>query len=187
MTEPAADAFESMVARAQEELGVILCTVSLISADRSRTQRIRTTHPVAYPAGGEKRLDPSQTSPRWFAEVVEGRQTFVGVDREAIREFFFDAEVIESLGCGSIINTPVVHDGATVGSVNFLAAEHALGAEHIDRALELTEIIEADVVLRHAAMFRGLTSREHSVAGHPAAAHSAEFSASGRGDRTASA
>ncbi|MCR2148720.1 hypothetical protein NSY59_25155, partial [Salmonella enterica] len=47
-----------------------------------------------------------------------------GVD--AIREFFDDHDAIQALGLRSVINVPVVFDGACLGTVNFLMPRAAL-------------------------------------------------------------
>jgi nucleoid-associated protein YgaU len=123
---------------ARARLGSILVTVTVITPDGTEVARVATTHPEVYPVGGRKRLDPSQTSPQWAELVVAGQQPFVGADRDTVRSFFFDWETIEALGCGAIVNTPVVHDGVTIGSINFLGPEGSLTADAADIAMQIT-------------------------------------------------
>ena len=138
---------------ARDRLGAILFTVTVITPDGAEISRVHSTHPEVYPLGGRKRMDPSQTSPLWKELVVEGQQPFVGPDRAAVREFFFDWETIEALGCGSIINTPVVHEGKTIGSINFLGPEGTMTEQNAAGALEITAQATPAVAAALAAAF----------------------------------
>jgi hypothetical protein len=121
---------------AQETVGVRLFTVSAIADAATSMARVYTTHPDVYPVGGRKTLD-GDTNPVWLEQVVKGQQPFLGRDKEAVRSFFFDYETIESLGCGAIINVPVVRDGETIGSMNFLAAEGSYDQGSLAAAVEI--------------------------------------------------
>lgn len=129
---------DEAVDAARDRLGSILVTVTVITPDGTEVARVHSTHPEMYPVGGRKRMDPSQTSPLWTEQVVTGQRPFLGADREAVRSYFFDWETIESLGCGAIVNTPVVKDGVTIGSVNFLGPEHSLDENAVEIATEIT-------------------------------------------------
>lgn len=125
---------------ARERLGVTLFTVTVIADDNTSVARIYTSHSEAYPVGGRKLLDKSQTSPIWFEQVLTNQQPFLGLHKQAVREFFFDFETIEGLGCGAIINMPVVSEqGVTIGSINFLAPEGVLTEASVAAALEITQ------------------------------------------------
>jgi hypothetical protein len=123
---------------AQAAPGVILFTVSAIADGATSLARIYSSHPAVYPVGGRKTID-GQTSPIWLEQVVHGGQPFLGRDLAAVRRFFFDSAVIESLGCGAIINTPVRLAGETIGSVNFLDREGAYDEQSLVAASAITE------------------------------------------------
>jgi len=136
---------------AQRSPGVILFTVSAIADGGTTMARVYSSHPEAYPVGGRKTLD-GQTSPVWYERVVVGGRPFLGPDIESVRSFFFDSELIESLGCGAIINVPVRHDGETIGSINFLDREGAYDDDSIAAAVDIADrIVEAvrAAVLHH--------------------------------------
>jgi len=132
---PLADASDDALRR----LPLILFTVTVHLPGDTEVERVYSTHPEIYPVGGRKKLDPSQSSPIWNEQVVVGQRGYVGSDRAAVREFFFDWATIESLGCDSIINTPVVVEGKTIGTINFLGAQYALTEADLPVALEITE------------------------------------------------
>ncbi|MGP3911626.1 GAF domain-containing protein [Nonomuraea sp. 10N515B] len=108
--------------RVRKELGVRLFTVLAWVPERWALRRVHTSHPAEYPIGGEKTVEVAQG---WLATCIEGRKPFFGPDRAAVREVFADHELIESLGCGSIINVPVVEGSQVLGVLNILDAEGA--------------------------------------------------------------
>lgn len=144
---------ETLAERAVQGLSAVLVTTTVIVPGGDEVARVQSTHPRVYPVGGRKRLDPSQTSAVWLERVVHGQRPFLGVDRAAVREFFFDSATIEQLGCGAIINTPVVEDGVTIGSVNFLAPEGTFDQRSVERAVELTALAVPDVARARVAAF----------------------------------
>ena len=100
--------------------------------------RVYTNHPEAYPVGGKKTF-ADDTSPVWLEQVIEGQRPFLGADREAVRGFFFDYATIESLGCGAIINVPIVSEGETIGSMNFLNVEGSYDEASVDAAVSIAD------------------------------------------------
>ncbi|WGW11363.1 GAF domain-containing protein [Saxibacter everestensis] len=119
-----------------EHIGVKLFTV-LGFADQGRTMcRIYSTHPVAYPVGGTK--DTSQdVAAEWLALAIEEQKPYFGQGPAEVERIFKDAEVIRSLGCGTIINAPVVKDGVTIGALNILDAEGAYDQESVGDAVDI--------------------------------------------------
>lgn len=106
--------------RVRREVGVRLFTVLAWVPERRALRRVHSSHPEQYPVGGEKTVEVAQG---WLARCVEGREPYLGRDRAAVREIFADHELIESLGCGSVINVPVVHGEEVLGVLNILDAE----------------------------------------------------------------
>jgi hypothetical protein len=130
------ESFDDVYAHAQEEVGVILFTASVIADSGASMARVYTTHPDVYPVGGKKTL-AGDTNRVWLKQVLIGQQTFLGAVKEAVRAFFFDSATIESLGCGAIVNVPVVSNGQTIGSMNFLGPEGSYDQESVDAAVDV--------------------------------------------------
>ena len=102
-------------------LGTILFTVTVLDPEKDQVWRSYTSHPVEYPVSGTKPLEKDG----WYDATVAGRQTFVANTPPEFAKYFFDHELIVSLGLGSCINVPVVDGGTVLGTVNILAeAEH---------------------------------------------------------------
>jgi hypothetical protein len=114
--------FAPVEAAAREDPGVRLFTVLGWDDTRGALHRLHTSHPTEYPAGGKKRF--SRQSP-WVRRLVIDQQPYLGRDAAAVAEVFGDHELIASLGCGAVINIPVVDGDRTLGVVNLLDAEGA--------------------------------------------------------------
>lgn len=83
------------------------------------SERIYTTHPTQYPVGGRKPLNPTP----WTEQVLRRQQPYLGRTVADVRAVFFDHALIASLGCGSVLNLPVVWDGRSLGTINLLHEE----------------------------------------------------------------
>ncbi|MGO4587728.1 GAF domain-containing protein [Paenarthrobacter sp. 2TAF44] len=130
------ESFDDVYAHAREAVGVTLFTASVIADNGASMARVYTTHPDVYPVGGRKTL-AGDTNRLWLEQVINGQQPFLGADKEAVRTFFFDSATIESLGCGAIVNIPVVSNGQTIGSMNFLGPDGTYDQSSVDAALEV--------------------------------------------------
>ena len=89
-------------------------------ADSGESERIYTTHPREYPVGGRKAAQRHAVG-RAGADGGSSR-TWAGRPRTSA-SVFFDHALIASLGCGSVLNLPVVWDGRTLGTINLLHEE----------------------------------------------------------------
>jgi len=109
-------AFAALERLAQATVGVRLFTVMLLDHPALLARRAYSSHPAEYPTSGTKPIEPNP----WFAQVVEGRQTFVANTLAEIARVFPDHALIGSLGCGAVINVPVVDGDRVIGTVNLL-------------------------------------------------------------------
>lgn len=124
-------------AEIDREIGVILFTVLHFTDGGTRMERVYSSHPVEYPVGGSKDV-ATEVSPEWIAVSRDAGTPYFGASPEDLENIFADAELIRSLGCGSILNVPLKNaDGHTWGTVNLCAAEGSYTQEKIDRALEI--------------------------------------------------
>jgi len=97
-------------------IGHKLFTCLLHHPAARESERRYTNQPAAYPVGGRKPVPDSAWARRLFVE----REPYIGYTADDIREVFFDHPLIASLGCASVLNVPVVHDGRTLGVLNLL-------------------------------------------------------------------
>jgi hypothetical protein len=97
-------------------LGHRLFTLMRYHVRTGESERVYTTHPHEYPVGGKKPLNPTA----WTEQVLRRQQPYLGRTPADVRAVFFDHELIASLGCGSVLNLPVVWDGRVLGTINLL-------------------------------------------------------------------
>jgi hypothetical protein len=107
--------------------GHILFTVMTVDVEAGLARRVFTDHPNEYPATGTKPIHRDA----WFDIVHGQRRSFVANTIENIAKVFPDFELIKSLGCGSVINLPVVLRGNLVATINLLHVEHHYTAERV--------------------------------------------------------
>jgi hypothetical protein len=100
-------------------LGHRLFTLMRYHAGPGQSERLYTTHPREYPVGGRKPV----TRTRWTEQILDRRQPYLGRTAADIREVFVDHALIASLGCGSVLNLPIVWDGRPLGTLNLLHEE----------------------------------------------------------------
>ncbi|MBE1577380.1 GAF domain-containing protein [Amycolatopsis roodepoortensis] len=118
-------------------IGVRLFTVLAWVPERRALRRVYSSHPVEYPVGGEKTVE---VAAGWLERCITGQEPYFGPDSAAVREIFADHELIDSLGCGAVINVPVVDDGRTLGVLNLLDAEGNYDDESVATARSLAPL-----------------------------------------------
>ena len=114
-------------ALAAATLGHKLFTCLLHHPAVRESERRYTSQPAAYPVGGRKAVPPTP----WARRLFEERQPYIGYTADDIRSVFFDHALIASLGCASVLNLPVVHDGRTLGVLNLLHEARWYGEDDV--------------------------------------------------------
>lgn len=95
--------------------------------------RVYSSDPASYPVSGRKPI----TANAWTRTVLDAKQPFVANSIEAIAEVFPDHPLIASLGCGSVINVPVVVAGSVIGTANILHEAGFYTPERVEAAMAL--------------------------------------------------
>ena len=104
-------------------LGAGMLTVNLDATSSGdppgeiRLQRIWSSEPGAYPAGGAKQ----KTRTAWTRHLLEQCKVFVGEGDHALAEVFDDHPRIASLDLHAVVNVPIVRDGRCVATFNVLS------------------------------------------------------------------
>lgn len=97
--------------------GTRLFTVTKLDEGAALFARVFTSHPAEYPVSGTKPMEKDG----WYDTTIAGKRTFVANTPPEFAKYFFDHELIVSLGLGSCINVPVVDGTRVLGTVNILA------------------------------------------------------------------
>jgi hypothetical protein len=124
--------------RVRAEMGVKLFTILAFTDGGQTMQRIYSSHPQQYPVGGRKDV-VSAVAADWVTRCRDEQAPYFGASREDVRRIFTDSALIESLGCGSIINVPIVRHGVCIGALNILDAEGTYSGADIEKALMIAE------------------------------------------------
>ena len=127
------DSFEQLADDIQQNVGFKLFTVlRVVPPD---VERIYTNMPEAFPLSGRKQME----STPWGDHVIDGGRIWLGRTKKDLQTVFSDHELIASVGCGCCINIPALHEGATLGSLNMLDAEHVYTEAHVEKAAQFAE------------------------------------------------
>ena len=103
-----------------EVAGHKLFTVMTVDLTADLARRDYTNDAAAYPVSGTKPI----IHDRWFEIVHEQKRTFVANTLAEIAVVFPDHEKIGALGCGSVVNLPVVLGGELAATINVLHEQH---------------------------------------------------------------
>jgi len=116
--------------------GFKLFTVMTVDLTNEVARRAYSSHPADYPVSGTKPIHYDS----WFETVHKQHKLFVANTIADIAKVFPDHEKIWSLGCGSVVNLPVIIEGQLAATINMLHEEHYYSparAEFIERHLSL--------------------------------------------------
>ena len=140
------DAFKALQTLTEASVGAKLFTYMTVDMQAELARRAYSSDPVNYPASGTKPLRYDS----WFDIVHKQRQYFVANSIDDIAKVFPDYELIDSLGCQSVVNMPVVIDGELIGTVNML---HEAGYYTPERVQMIRDVIAVPAKL--AALVAG--------------------------------
>ena len=112
--------FELLEKAFQDLIGHKLFTVLKYDKKSLELERIYSSNPLSYPLNGIKKL----TNTGWTKRVLVDGNVYVGYNANDIETSFPDYELIDKLGCRSVMNIPLIFKGNVVGSVNLLNTEN---------------------------------------------------------------
>ena len=135
-------AYDALYALTRATVGVRLFTVMTVDMGKMLARRAYTSDPANYPSSGTKPVEMNS----WFEVVHTRREMFVANTLAEIALVFPDHALIGALGCGSVVNLPIVLGGDLVATMNILDREH-----HYTPARCRT--VEADLALPAKAAF----------------------------------
>lgn len=128
---PQPEALLSALGSAVEEaIGYRLFTVLVHDAKAGLMRRIYSTQPDINPVNGSKPVTESD----WMKQVLVRGEPFIGYTAADLKTVFFDHEILASIGCGSVLNMPVVWSGTVLGSLNILHQEGWYNEAHLPMA-----------------------------------------------------
>jgi hypothetical protein len=112
--------WQALLELTEAVVGVRLFTVMTVDMPKLLACRAFTSNSLAYCVSGTKPI----TLDRWFDLVHRQRKMFIANTIAEIAEVFPDHEKISALGCGSVVNLPIVVENELVATINMLHEEH---------------------------------------------------------------
>ena len=100
-------------------IGHKLFTILKFDKINSKLERIYTSNPKDYPLQGKKDVIRNF----WQVQVLEKGNVYIGYNSQDIKNSFSDFDLIEKLGCSSVLIIPVKSGDNIKGSVNLLHEE----------------------------------------------------------------
>ncbi len=132
----AASVWRALEGLARAVPGHKLFTVMTVDMAAGLARRAYSSNVSDYPVSGTKPIHRDQ----WFDVVHGQKRSFVANTIEDIAAVFPDYPLIQSLGCGSVMNLPVVLKGELVATINMLHVEQYYTAERVAAAEELLTV-----------------------------------------------
>lgn len=129
----------------EEEVGFKLFTILAFRDQGRQMERIYSSHPREYPVGGRKDVS-RDVAKDWLDVCLVAQNPFFGQTRAEVERIFKDADLITSLGCGSIINAPILRENTTVAALNVLDAEGAYTEQDVDKVLGIARRYTATIL-----------------------------------------
>lgn len=120
--------FEALHKLIENTVGVILFTVMEVDLEAGLALRSYTSDPENYAVSGSKPIHRDD----WFEQVSVRRQPFVANTIKQIKTVFPDYALIWSLGCGSVVNLPIIVGDEFVGTINLLHEEQYYTPERVE-------------------------------------------------------
>ncbi len=108
--------FKALENEVNQVIGIKLFTLMEIDYQKGVAWRNYSNMPESYPVSGEKPLQDNA----WSETVEKRHQMFVANSIDEIAQVFGDYELIQSLGCESCLNIPIVIMGKLRGTLNCL-------------------------------------------------------------------
>lgn len=136
-------------------VGCKLFTVMTVDMKNQLARRAYSSNLEAYPVSGTKPIHYDA----WFDVVHRQKRSFVANTIKEIAAVFPDHEKIWSLGCGSVVNLPLIVDAELVATVNILHSEQHYSPERV--AIIETQLAAPSLVAYQTA--NGLISNTPAI------------------------
>lgn len=145
------EVFAGLEAYVQDCIGVRLFTVMTVDMEAGVARRAHTNMPDAYPTSDTKPVPQNH----WFTCIHEQHATFVANTIEEIAEVFPDYALIDSLGCQSVVNLPIVLSRELIATVNMLDPKGGFPPERVTRIEEALTLPGQAAIAAARLMERG--------------------------------
>ena len=109
-----AEALQKIDSIAQRIIGHKFISIMSFDPARHELRRVYSQHPEHYPVGARKSLQGVS----WYAPVLKRLEILHVPDSRALMSVFEDHELLNSLGLGSSVNSPIISGSRCIGTLN---------------------------------------------------------------------
>jgi hypothetical protein len=120
-----------------ETCGFVFLTTLKYNEAEQVVERLHSSDLTAYPIGGKKPLSKIAAS----HQAMDSGEVFLAGTRAAVKEAFFDHDLIFSLGSTAIMNAPIRHAGRRLGTLNLCGEEDMYGPDEVRTAQVLAGLL----------------------------------------------
>ena len=131
-----AEAFAALHGIAEALVGARMFTVLRFDLGKRIATRLYSTHEAVYPTG----VDDPLGDTIWERTLIEERRPLVLNDPQAMSTLLPNVPELLALGCGSMLNLPVVVRGKPLAALNLL---HDTGRYTPERVAAATDLAPA--------------------------------------------
>jgi hypothetical protein len=139
--------YKAVEAITAETCGFVFLTTLKYNEAEQVVERLHSSNEGTYPVGGRKPLSKITRS----HQALDSGEVFLAGTREAVKEAFFDHELIFSLGSTAIMNAPIRYAGRRLGTLNLCGEEGMYGPEEIRTAQILAGLLIPSLLQEAAA------------------------------------
>ena len=118
-------------------VGHKLFTLMVIDQSGKYVERVYSNNKKIYPLLGTKSIPANE----WTKQVLIEKKEFLGSNYKQIKKLFFDHETIKSIGCGSIINLPVISNNKVLGTLNILHKENYYNKTNLKNVRDFAQLL----------------------------------------------
>jgi hypothetical protein len=129
--------YKAVEAITAETCGFVFLTTLKYNEAEQAVERLHSSNVEAYPLGGRKPLSKITAS----HQAMASGEVFLAGTREAVKEAFFDHELIFALGSTAIMNAPIRHAGRHLGTLNLCGEEGMYGPAETQAAQILAGLL----------------------------------------------
>ena len=139
--------YKAVEAITAETCGFVFLTTLKYNEAEQAVERLHSSKVEAYPLGGRKPFSKITAS---HGAMASGK-VFLAGTREAVKEAFFDHELIFALGSTAILNAPIRHAGRRLGTLNLCGEEGMYGPPEVRTAQILAGLLVPSLLLEVGA------------------------------------
>ena len=125
-----------------------LFTLTVVDRSIKYVERVYSNNTKIYPLLGTKPIPKNS----WTNKVINNKKYFFGESKNQIKKLFFDYKIIHSLGCGSIINIPILNNKKILGTLNVLHEEKYYTKKSVNNIKPFAQLLAPYFIIHQLTM-----------------------------------